>query len=607
MSSDMYSITNGVRLQDYLRATYRRRDSEIRAVRNVVCLFVIGGVLGPAVNWFINLFFSEPLFTFSLANLTTLWRVHATVITLSLIGLSFAWESIRSLVTTKEIIQEIGDRLQSSETIAFLLFSNLMIGFAVLLAPNGAISAFIGGSVSVVFVASFLVTVNRFRAVLDYSLYNTIDDNVRQFAREELERIEEDIDADDSPKLDNIERYLDHFYDNCYRGIQQGRPSLVDDSRQDIVDILTLMIDSRDYLSKQNGFWRDTFYQLNSLHQRCIDQRSSEAEKHIIRIVFAVYLSLDINNQQHLSRRTIEHYADMFVRSQKSQWDGANVGFLLDRLDHMQRRIFSNFNDSNDQKSLKIAEGHVDTIFEAHSRIWKAAVEAEDIDSLDDLHYFLNDVRELRPHEYIMLAHKREDEKGSGFLEKKQKMADEYRREIQYLRFYIYGWGYFLYRKKGLSKEFLEKLLTRFLQDGMSSNFTSPTEFIEPFFEFRHFSLEDQIEHWDLNRKMSESRGTVGTDAATSSWLLHFLCTGMVLSLDSAKILHLRNDDIQNRIPIERPQTKLHIRDIIDTLESYQDQFPLSGSIDNSPSVNIRCVVLISHFKAIYQSTYAKA
>ncbi|WP_144050456.1 hypothetical protein [Halorubrum persicum] len=148
--------------------------------------------------------FSNPPINFGTGNLETLWQVHATVISLSLVGLGFAWESLRDLSTRNEIIAELTRRFGSVETIAFLFTSNVLIGLAVLL-ENQMVRPKITFTVSLLFVASLWLAASRFWRVFDVLLFNSLDDKVAEFAEEELGNMKSRIQLDlDDLLLDKV-------------------------------------------------------------------------------------------------------------------------------------------------------------------------------------------------------------------------------------------------------------------------------------------------------------------------------------------------------------------------------------------------------------------
>jgi len=118
----------------FFTGRYSRKAGIGIGVGGAVLIAGVGYVAGPAVGRIIT---ASPLvlpLQFTTGDLTVLWGVHGTVITLSLVGLSFAWNSIKNLPTTDTIIGEVAYRLRSIETITFLLTANLCIGAGVLLA-----------------------------------------------------------------------------------------------------------------------------------------------------------------------------------------------------------------------------------------------------------------------------------------------------------------------------------------------------------------------------------------------------------------------------------------------------------------------------------------
>jgi hypothetical protein len=115
--------------------------------------------------------------------------VHATIVTLGLIGLTFAWDSIRSLETTPDILAEITTQLYSLEIITFLLMSNALISSGVLVTSGNSVDPAFGYMAILVLLSSLAILGWSYWRVFNLILYNTLDSKVNELAMQELARM----------------------------------------------------------------------------------------------------------------------------------------------------------------------------------------------------------------------------------------------------------------------------------------------------------------------------------------------------------------------------------------------------------------------------------
>ena len=137
-------------LLDALKSWLNRRRAgqhrQLSAITIGLSFSVLSVVMGILLSSILNQAIPFNI-AFETDELDLVWGVHATVISLSLVGLSLAWSSIRNLPTTRDIVDEITFRLRSIETITYLLASNLCIGAVILVSDGEFVTPGLGWSV----------------------------------------------------------------------------------------------------------------------------------------------------------------------------------------------------------------------------------------------------------------------------------------------------------------------------------------------------------------------------------------------------------------------------------------------------------------------------
>ncbi|WP_144049499.1 hypothetical protein [Halorubrum salipaludis] len=250
---------------------------------SLALILAIGGYLiGPHIKSILARILHFGIFDFNKSELSTLWAVHATIIGFGLVALSFAWNQIQDLPTDPGIIAEVAHRLRSIEIISFLLFSNLIIGAAVLRLGDGSVPPEIGFPAGILFFASLVFILERFWHVLDLLLHNTLDDNVEKYARDHLSG------KFHSPAGD-FDSYLGHFFEASRHEIDADRPDQLREKLRRVEILLEVLLEKDETVATDTQLWDFVFSNYDSLYRRSIKQQNEELEEQVVASLSGVY------------------------------------------------------------------------------------------------------------------------------------------------------------------------------------------------------------------------------------------------------------------------------------------------------------------------------
>ncbi len=554
-----------------------------------VLLAAAGWCAGPVVAGVISE--ATPL-GFRRRSLTTLWTVHATISSLSLVGLSFAWNSVRNLSTRRVIVDAAAYRLRSIETITFLLTANLLIGGGVLFTTSGFVTSNVGGAVGGVLVGSVAVAVRRFWTVFDLLLHNTLDDKVHEFAESALKRRPQAV-------KNEYPEYLGHFFDDCHDAIDQERPKQLQGQLGEVEDLITTLFDHDVPLTDSSSFWRYVFDTYDDLYRRCVERQNSRLGDEVISSLSGVSLIARRNNKIEEFNQCLDCFSTLFVRGCSAESDSFPPDSFFTKFNNLQTQIIDPFSNLENIENLPEVSKIVDRLISAHATMWRAAVESESVDELDQLRKMLSEVRQFRRGEHSTYH----DSEGCREISetpvamKKQMYADRYRESLRHLRGATYGWALKLYREDDVSDEFIHHIFSEYVTD----DFESPDDLSELYFSMSDVSEPlNYWERWNMDRALDQSFGAAVTGRAPNTWLLDFYCTALVWSIETEDdVERLQEQDPAESPATEYERTKSSVNDTINQIKNYRDEFPLADFVDDGPDIDTRCDALIDHLSDV--------
>lgn len=121
--------------------------------------------------------------------LGTTWQVHAVIIGFSFVALTFVWEEIHANSLKDELTRLFVEDIGSIWTVTFVFGSNLVIGGIVFTQPSSEPAGYLAiYTTGVLFTASITTVANRFLDALDLLFYTDLDEKVKTFAKQDLEK-----------------------------------------------------------------------------------------------------------------------------------------------------------------------------------------------------------------------------------------------------------------------------------------------------------------------------------------------------------------------------------------------------------------------------------
>lgn len=576
----------------FISGRYSRKAGIGIGILGAMLIAVAGFLASPAAGHIVSDFSVVPPLEFTTGDLSVLWGVHATVITLSLVALSFAWNSVRTLPTTNTIISEVAYRLRSIETISFLLTANLCIGAGVLLATGDVITADIGLPVGALLIVSIGVTVHRFWIVFDLLLHNTLDEKVLDFADAALS-------GKSRATANEYDVYLGHFFDACRTEIEHDRPERLREKLRGIEQLLDHLLSSNSPLQDDSLFWDYVFGKYDAVYRRAVTQQNPELEKQVIASLSGVYWKTQNHDDTDLVVRTMQCFETLFARGYSTEPKSSSTQFLLKRFENTQIRVLRKFKDADGAESVEEAGAMVEGLLETHIRLWRTAVEQEAVGAVDYLRHMLDDAHQFREYTYAppRAVRDAQDAPNDSLAVRKQDRADTYREAINHLKFAAYGWALNLFEEEDVSESFIDQMFSEYVDNDfgsvntLSEQYLKMEEATEPL---------NYWERWNIDRELGNSYGVASAGLAINTWLLRFYCTVLVWILDDQDAI----DDLVTCDPSESPLTEYdHVQHrvdkIIDQIDSYRDGYPLAEFADSGPPIDKRCDALIDHFEEV--------
>lgn len=180
-----YSYSGFVPLLRVFKSRERRRVEVLKGLFLVAAAVVVGGSISLLHSTLLN------DFTLNIQSsvLGTAWQVHAVIIGFSFVALTFVWEEIYSNSLSDELTRLFVEDIGSIWTVTFVFGSNLLLGviaFTQSSAQNvGLLPVYI---TAVLFVSSIVSVAGRFLDALDLLFYTDLDEEVKEYAKADLEK-----------------------------------------------------------------------------------------------------------------------------------------------------------------------------------------------------------------------------------------------------------------------------------------------------------------------------------------------------------------------------------------------------------------------------------
>lgn len=272
--------------------------------------------------------------------------------------------------------------------------------------------------------------------------------------------------------------------------------------------------------------------------------------------------------------------------------------FLLERFRNIQTSILAEFAEAETENSLSSSSNLINTLLQTHAEMWKIAVENDSLEILDLLRQLLEDTYQFREHEYAPYStdFNELEIEDLDFNQKKQYRANNFRKQIENLRFAIYAWGIHLYTEGDLP----ESSALKILDDFVKKEFNSVTDLSNVFFRMRESDSFINIwERWNMNRELEDNFGVAMTGMAENTWLLKFYCSTLVWMSIDEDYSSIKSHNPKDSPILEYSERVIHVDSVIENIESYKKEYPLIELLENESSLAEVCDVLIDYFDDI--------
>lgn len=180
-----YSYSGFLPLLRVFKSRERRRVEILKGLILVAAAVIVGGSISLLHSTLLN------DFTLNIQNsvLGTAWQVHAVIIGFSFVALTFVWEEIYSNSLSDELTRLFVEDIGSIWTVTFVFGSNLLLGVIAFTQSSvqnvGLLPIYM---TAVLFVPSIVSVAGRFLDALDLLFYTDLDEEVKDYAKADLEK-----------------------------------------------------------------------------------------------------------------------------------------------------------------------------------------------------------------------------------------------------------------------------------------------------------------------------------------------------------------------------------------------------------------------------------
>ncbi|WP_374061487.1 hypothetical protein [Natrinema sp. H-ect4] len=180
-----YSYSGFVPLLRVFKSRERRRVEVLKGLFLVAAAVIVGVSIYLLHSTLLN------DFTLNVQSsvLGRAWQVHAVIIGFSFVALTFVWEEIYSNSLSDELTRLFVEDIGSIWTVTFVFGSNLLLGVIAFTQSSvqnvGLLPVYV---TAVLFVSSIVSVAGRFLDALDLLFYTDLDEEVKEYAKADLEK-----------------------------------------------------------------------------------------------------------------------------------------------------------------------------------------------------------------------------------------------------------------------------------------------------------------------------------------------------------------------------------------------------------------------------------
>ncbi|MEY7847932.1 hypothetical protein AB7C87_01850 [Natrarchaeobius sp. A-rgal3] len=180
-----YNRFGAISLLNLFKSQRRRQMEFFKGVFYVIVVLVAGILMA-----FLHSSILEDFpFDISANVLETTWQVHAVIIGFSFVALTFVWEEIYNNSLSDELSRLFVEDIGSIWTVTFVFGANLLIGIITFTHSSDQTAGVLPiYTTAILFTASIATVARRFLDALDLLFYTELNEEVKNFAKEDLEK-----------------------------------------------------------------------------------------------------------------------------------------------------------------------------------------------------------------------------------------------------------------------------------------------------------------------------------------------------------------------------------------------------------------------------------
>lgn len=387
--------------------------------------------------------------------------------------------------------------------------------------------------------------------------------------------------------MPNYEDYLEHFFDSAKTSIREGKGQELSDNLSHVADLVQGVINRKAESEGQfNSIYSFCRRQYVQLYIEVLDNGSDEdLRSSVINSVSAVANHSQQSNDLEAFDRLLDSLTRCYMQSYPQPGFDDATEEIFERYSTIQYSASQRFEDADNVEKLARAKNLFDSLLKNYRTLWRFAVKHQCSESIRHLDHSLDQVRAFERHVYTPIGQP-EDEHEREYLEKKQEIADTFRKRIKIQRFAAYSWAYNLYINGVNSDEaFIEELLEEYAEN----DFSSVEDLSETYFEIE--PVLGQIpywDQWDTDRQLDNSIGSVMTAMGTNSWIPAFYLAFSLYLFDEQS-----QDSLSNSTDEELPfptgsNGAIKLDRLKDVVEEFRNDYPLNFLFDSQSDLDTR-------------------
>lgn len=387
--------------------------------------------------------------------------------------------------------------------------------------------------------------------------------------------------------MPNYEDYLEYFFENTKKSIREGKGQELSDNLSHVADLVQGVIDRNAESDGQfNSIYSFCRRQYVQLYIEVIDNGSDEdLRSSIINSVSAVANYSQQSNDLEAFDRLLDSLTRCYMQSYPQPGFDDATEEIFERYSTIQYSASQSFEDADNIEDLARAKNIFDSLLKHYRTLWRFAVKHQCRESTRHLDHSLDQVRAFERHVYTPIGQP-EDEHERDYLEKKQEIADTFRKRIKIQRFAAYSWTYNLYINEVYSDEaFIKELLEEYAEN----DFSSVEDLSETYFEIE--PVLGQIpywDHWDTDRQLDNSIGPVMTAMGTNSWIPAFYLAFSLYLFDDQSQKGLSNSTDEELPFPTGSKGAIKLDRLKDVVEEFKNDYPLNFLFDSQSDLDTR-------------------